>query len=192
MNATDTPDNLISPTGEFSFAAGPSPVGKPDGPKPITLTVVYNNIAGDPALKTSWGFAVWIEEAEGAVLFDTGSNGDILLGNITASGLDLTRLHSIVISHEHWDHVNGLPVILSKLKRQISVFVPSGIESQVSALIPGADVIAVTRPPVHYGRDLDHRSAPGYASWQTPGGAVAAGEPERKILPGYRMLTPRD
>ncbi len=112
----------------------------------LTMTVVFNNISADPCLQKSWGFAMWIENQEGAVLFDTGSDGNILLENITASGIDLTRLHSIVISHEHWDHVNGLPVITSKLKRQIPIFVPADIEEQIRVLSPGSDIIPVSAP----------------------------------------------
>ena len=108
--------------------------------------MVYNNIPGDDSLQTSWGFALWIEDGEGAVLFDTGGDGDVLINNITAAGLDFTRLHTIVISHEHWDHINGLPVIINKLKRQIAVFVPADIESKIRELIPGSDIIPVSAP----------------------------------------------
>jgi len=143
------PDNSAKIRAEASGnlqSEKPEVVSAPKDPGRLTITVVFNNISNNDNLKSAWGFAAWIEDNEGAVLFDSGSDGNILLDNITAAGLDLTRLHTMVISHEHWDHVNGLPVITSKLRRQLSVFVPAGIEQKIRDLIPGADIIPVTAP----------------------------------------------
>ncbi len=155
-----------SPTGYYSFGE-PGPAENSGSGSPLSMTVVYNNIAGDPALQESWGFGIWIEGEEGAVLFDTGSDGNVLLKNIAAGGIDLTRLHSIVISHEHWDHISGLPEIISKLKRQIAVFVPKGLEQQILKIAPGADIIPVTGPQCITGEiwitgplDGDHKGKP--------------------------------
>ncbi len=146
MKSGDSKADLTTRSVGFFYSNEPEAAEKQMDKSPLALTVVYNNIPGDPALKESWGFAVWIEDGEGAVLFDTGSDGDVLLENIISSGIDLTRLHTIVISHEHWDHINGLPVITSKLNRQIQVLVPADIENKIRALVPQSDIIPITGP----------------------------------------------
>jgi 7,8-dihydropterin-6-yl-methyl-4-(beta-D-ribofuranosyl)aminobenzene 5'-phosphate synthase len=138
--------NLTAGSAEFFQADGTETIKEERDVDAITLSVVYNNVPGDPGMKASWGFSAWIEDSDGAVLFDTGSDGDTLLSNMTAAGLDLTRLHTIVISHEHGDHINGLPELTSKLKRQISLLVPADIESTVRKLVPHADIVPVTGP----------------------------------------------
>ena len=44
---------------------------------------------------------------------------------LTASGIPIEKLSKIVISHKHWDHVNGLPIVLEKSNYMTDVFVPN-------------------------------------------------------------------
>ena len=113
----------------------------------MTLTVVCDNNPLDPRLRTGWGFAVWVEYGERIVLFDTGADGSILLGNMAALGLDLQAVDSVVLSHKHGDHTGALAAILSANPRA-AVYVPQAFPAGIKdrARSSGAKVIEVDGP----------------------------------------------
>ncbi len=79
----------------------------------MKLTILFDNVPGRKGMKALWGFACWVEPEEGEPwLFDTGSNGRVLLENARVAGVDLTRTKTLVLSHPHWDHVGGLDSVL--------------------------------------------------------------------------------
>jgi ribonuclease Z len=53
-----------------------------------------------------------VEESAGVLLIDCG--GDVLQ-RMMAAGLDPARLHALVITHEHPDHISGFPLLIEKL-----------------------------------------------------------------------------
>ncbi len=77
------------------------------------ITVVFNNIPQVEGLQTAWGFACVIEGFEQTILFDTGSNGDILLENMQHLGIDPATVDTVVLSHYHGDHTGGLNAFLA-------------------------------------------------------------------------------
>ncbi len=77
----------------------------------VRLHVVFNNETADRQLNASWGFACLVTGRARTVLFDTGSDGSILTGNLERMGLDAGAVDHVVLSHEHWDHVDGLAAI---------------------------------------------------------------------------------
>ena len=79
----------------------------------MILTIVYDNevYRKDTGLKASWGFSCLIETKNDVILFDTGSNGRILLNNMNLLNIEPKRINKIVISHEHWDHNGGLKTL---------------------------------------------------------------------------------
>jgi 7,8-dihydropterin-6-yl-methyl-4-(beta-D-ribofuranosyl)aminobenzene 5'-phosphate synthase len=81
-------------------------------PPTVQLHVVFDNVREDPALDASWGFACLVTGGPRTVLFDTGSDGDLLLANLHRMGLDPAAVDDVVLSHEHWDHVDGLGAII--------------------------------------------------------------------------------
>jgi len=89
----------------------------------ITITIVFDNYPSEPDLVTAWGFACIIEGLEETILFDTGGNGGILLHNMQALGLDPMTIDTVVLSHFHGDHVNGLPAFLGH-NSDVRVFAP--------------------------------------------------------------------
>jgi len=54
-----------------------------------------------------WGLSIFIETGTQKILFDTGKSG-IFAQNAKIMGLELDETDFIILSHEHWDHVNGL------------------------------------------------------------------------------------
>jgi 7,8-dihydropterin-6-yl-methyl-4-(beta-D-ribofuranosyl)aminobenzene 5'-phosphate synthase len=90
----------------------------------ITITVVYDNVTYDSTLTSEWGFGCVIQTEKDTVLFDTGSNGNVLLDNMAKLNIDPHSIHSVVISHNHWDHRGGLKDFLT-LNSEVTVFIPN-------------------------------------------------------------------
>ena len=102
--------------------------------RPVTLTIVYDNNAYDPRLRTAWGFACLVETEGATVLFDTGGDGPTLLGNMDVLGIDPRDIDAIVLSHIHGDHTGWL---LALLNRGITptVFAPAAFPQEFKEAI---------------------------------------------------------
>jgi 7,8-dihydropterin-6-yl-methyl-4-(beta-D-ribofuranosyl)aminobenzene 5'-phosphate synthase len=95
----------------------------------LRLTVLYDNYSHDPRLETGWGFAALLEHDGHAVLFDTGADGDALLGNLRALSIDPRSIDAVVLSHAHADHTGGLEMLLATGVRPTVYLLPSFPES---------------------------------------------------------------
>lgn len=72
----------------------------------MKITIIYDNHS-DNRLRSGWGFSCLIEAKE-KILFDTGDNGKDLIHNMKQLGIKPENINKVVISHNHWDHVDGL------------------------------------------------------------------------------------
>ncbi len=100
----------------------------------IKITILYDNYSAMEGTKTDWGFSCLIEGADKTILFDTGTQGDILWHNIDAMKVDVDKVDLIVISHLHGDHTGGLASVLKKNPR-VTVYLPaSAPESFVQSI----------------------------------------------------------
>ncbi|MEN8121197.1 MAG: MBL fold metallo-hydrolase [Bacteroidota bacterium] len=77
----------------------------------MKLTVLNDNAPGD-VCGSEHGLSYLIE-ADKTILFDTGAS-DLFLKNATLLKLNLTSVDTVVLSHGHWDHGNGLKHIENK------------------------------------------------------------------------------
>jgi 7,8-dihydropterin-6-yl-methyl-4-(beta-D-ribofuranosyl)aminobenzene 5'-phosphate synthase len=96
----------------------------------LKLTLLFDNVAGDPRLNCLWGFSCLVEGPGVRLLFDTGSNGRLLLQNMRTLGLEPTGLDFLFISHAHWDHIGGLDSVL-ELNPDLHLLVPAGISPRM-------------------------------------------------------------
>ncbi len=100
----------------------------------MQITVVYDNEA-KPPYKSDWGFACLIESRNATVMFDTGSNSDILVYNLSKLGLINKKLDAVVISHEHFDHTGGIDSLLA-LQPDLKIIKPLSLKAPTD-LFPG-------------------------------------------------------
>jgi 7,8-dihydropterin-6-yl-methyl-4-(beta-D-ribofuranosyl)aminobenzene 5'-phosphate synthase len=131
-------------------ARPPGPLPAPIAPaasKPVTITVVYDNIAYRPGLETAWGFACVLQRDDGSILFDTGGDGRMLLANMAALGLDPRDLDAVVLSHIHADHTGGLDAVL-KANPEVTVYLPQAFPAVFKDRVrsQAARVVEVTDP----------------------------------------------
>jgi 7,8-dihydropterin-6-yl-methyl-4-(beta-D-ribofuranosyl)aminobenzene 5'-phosphate synthase len=66
-----------------------------------------------------WGGSYLIN---GQVLFDTGERSSYLFRNMDHMGINISDIKAVVISHDHWDHTNGLWDLL-KLRPGLDLYV---------------------------------------------------------------------
>lgn len=98
----------------------------------MKIYILVENSAG-PGFGAEHGISYLIESDEKNILFDTGHT-DLFIKNANLLGFDLLdKIDTIVISHGHWDHINGLSFLVRKLKserkdkKKISLYAHPGI-----------------------------------------------------------------
>jgi 7,8-dihydropterin-6-yl-methyl-4-(beta-D-ribofuranosyl)aminobenzene 5'-phosphate synthase len=107
----------------------------------ITLTIMYDNYTYDKSLRAEWGFSCLIEGTEQTVLFDTGGDANVLEANFRKLKIDPNKIDTVVISHMHWDHINGLEWLI-KENGHLKIFMPdSAPEKTVKELQSKAESV---------------------------------------------------
>jgi 7,8-dihydropterin-6-yl-methyl-4-(beta-D-ribofuranosyl)aminobenzene 5'-phosphate synthase len=89
----------------------------------LRFTILYDNYLHKEGTRPDWGFSCLIEGTEKTILFDTGTDPQILMHNVDALGVDLEKVDQIVISHDHGDHTGGLSAVLEK-NHEVTVYFP--------------------------------------------------------------------
>ncbi len=90
----------------------------------MKLTIIYDNTSFKPDITADWGFSCLIEgEDIPAILFDTGTDGQILLSNMEKLNINPDDIELVFISHHHYDHTGGLSAFLNK-NNKVKLYVP--------------------------------------------------------------------
>ena len=74
-----------------------------------------------------WGASFIVGED---LLFDTFGNPDVLMANLEKMQINLMQIKYVVISHEHWDHTDGLWKLL-ELNKHLRIFICRGFSSEI-------------------------------------------------------------
>jgi 7,8-dihydropterin-6-yl-methyl-4-(beta-D-ribofuranosyl)aminobenzene 5'-phosphate synthase len=108
----------------------------------MKVTIIYDNEVYKEGLVADWGFSCLVEvKNTPKILFDTGTNGSILLSNMEKLGIDPVSIGEVFISHPHFDHIGGLSAFLN-VRSQVRVYVPVSLRG-----VRGVkEVISVSEP----------------------------------------------
>jgi 7,8-dihydropterin-6-yl-methyl-4-(beta-D-ribofuranosyl)aminobenzene 5'-phosphate synthase len=110
--------------------------------KDLCITTLVEDTALDGGLLAEHGLSFWIEYGDKRILFDTGQS-DILVRNAKTLGINLAEVDAIVISHGHYDHTGGLPVVLDIASKAIIYLHPAAIEPKFSRKTSGINSIGM-------------------------------------------------
>lgn len=88
------------------------------------VTILYDAFGKSPAMTKAWGFSALVEYGGKRILFDTGGNAEIFEHNVKTSGVDLTKLDFVVLSHRHSDHISGLNYLL-RVNPAVKIYTPA-------------------------------------------------------------------
>ena len=111
----------------------------------VKLQIIYDNTTAREDLKSDWGFAALIEAHNKTILFDTGTDGLILLNNMQALNIDMQFITDVFISHHHFDHTGGLSHFLNE-NDHVNIHAPQSFRGVRSA----KDVIHYDHPKKIY------------------------------------------
>jgi 7,8-dihydropterin-6-yl-methyl-4-(beta-D-ribofuranosyl)aminobenzene 5'-phosphate synthase len=117
----------------------------------MRITIIYDNTVYGKGLRSDWGFSCLVElTRQGAptILFDTGTNGSILLFNMERLEIEPASVDEVFISHPHFDHTGGLSAFL-RANPRVTIYVP---RSMVSA--GGAENVVVVNEPMEIHEDV--------------------------------------
>lgn len=113
----------------------------------LTVRIVHDNCPFDDRLKTAWGFAATVTGPDRRILFDTGSDGALLLENMASMAIDPNAIETVVLSHVHADHTGGLVDFL-KANPAVKVFLLEVFQPRFKETVRGygAEVVEVNLP----------------------------------------------
>jgi len=114
---------IISLAAAVALAALFSSVPNKRAAGAVKMTVLFDNTVAAEGAAPGWGFACLIEGPEKTILFDTGADREIFLKNAALLNKDLSKVETVVISHNHGDHTAGLFAVLDK-RRDLPVLLP--------------------------------------------------------------------
>lgn len=107
----------------------------------ITITIIYDNESTMETLRPDWGFSCLIDAYDNRILFDTGTDGSLLLENMKALDIDPASIDELFLSHVHFDHIGGLSAFLGANNR-LKIYAPSALRG----IRPAKEVVYVDQP----------------------------------------------
>ncbi len=115
--------------------------------KSLTVTIVHDNNPFDDRLQTAWGFAATVTGPDKTILFDTGSDGTLLLDNMALMEVDPNAIDTVFLSHAHDDHTGGLVGFLT-VHPKVDVFLLESFPKRFKETVRGygAAVVEVESP----------------------------------------------
>ena len=85
--------------------------------------ILFDAFSRDTSLIKAWGFSSLIEYNGKLILFDAGSNADMFKQNVKHLGIDLKKIDFVIVSHAHYDHLNGIDYLLS-INPTVKIYFP--------------------------------------------------------------------
>lgn len=91
-----------------------------------TITNLYDAFGRDTSLVKDFGFSCITKYQGKTILFDAGSNADIFRKNVDKLRVNLSEVDIVVVSHGHFDHLNGIDYLL-QVNPGVKIYFPYDI-----------------------------------------------------------------
>jgi len=89
-----------------------------------TITNLYDAFGKSAdGLTKDFGFSALVKYKGKLILFDAGTNADMLKNNVAALGIDLSTIDFAIGSHAHGDHLNGFDYLL-QVNPKVKIYLP--------------------------------------------------------------------
>jgi 7,8-dihydropterin-6-yl-methyl-4-(beta-D-ribofuranosyl)aminobenzene 5'-phosphate synthase len=122
----------------------------------VTFTILVDDLDGAVrGFTCSYGFSILIELNGTKILFDAGTKIKPLLNNLKTLGCSPNDLDCVILSHNHYDHTDGLPGII-KENDEIPIYVHKEWDAKVS--FKGFQVPNKNKRTINKPRTLDEIS----------------------------------
>ena len=105
-------------------AASRKPESRATQPPPRILNLYDSFGYGKKGTTLDWGYSALVEYDGKTILFDSGSQAEVLAHNAKALGVDLAKVDIAVLSHRHADHASGFDYLL-KVNPSVRLYLPS-------------------------------------------------------------------
>jgi len=102
--------------------------------KDIIIRIIYDNFTYKADLEADHGFSCLVEIENRKVLFDTGTDGNILLNNLEKLNINLKTISKVVLSHAHYDHTGGLEKFLER-NNNVTVYLLSSFPREIKQTV---------------------------------------------------------
>ena len=177
-----------------SFVYSQVQMGKPKQGYANNALILFDAFGKDTTLTKGWGFSSLIEYNGKLILFDAGSNADLFKQNVVRLGVDLKKIDFVIVSHAHYDHLNGIDYLLS-INPKVKIYFPFDVfwGAQTVFDATGQDSLVKDSLPPSL-RYFDGRSD--VFSVEQSGGRFLHANIEfvkdfKEILPGIRLVPTR-
>lgn len=74
-----------------------------------------------------WGVSFLLDDE---ILFDAFGRTDIFKQNLYKFNVDIKQIKTVILSHEHWDHINGFKY-LKENQKEMTVYIPAGFNQKI-------------------------------------------------------------
>ncbi len=122
--------------------------------KSVRITTVVDNDVWKEELASSWGLSFYIEafsdDKRHSVLMDTSGSFETFFNNASRLDLNPSAIEAILISHRHGNHCGALSQVLSLLKSQSPVYVPSEKSFRIKEIRQAGGVPVICRDPIEF------------------------------------------
>jgi len=124
LSSFDLPCGAAAEKGESPHMKQDTDSAKAPVLKDLTIKVLHDNYPYAEELRTAWGFSALVTGPAKTILFDTGSDGALLLENMAKLKVEPNAIDTVVLSHVHGDHTGGLTGFLGE-NPHVEVFLPA-------------------------------------------------------------------
>ncbi len=142
----------------------------------MRIVVLFDEKAAVEGLRTGFGLSLLVDDT---VLFDVGSDGGAVLHNMRALNIETSCIRAVVLSHEHWDHTDGLAEVLSALRHPRVYVCPAFPERLKETIRDSGATVETSRAPTAVAERV-------YTSGEMPGVYKGAPMPEQSLVVHYK------